>query len=110
MKFIPMRELKINPSKVLDRLAKEKDGFIVTRNGKPAAALTYLDEDLLDDFIIAHHPTLRKELKEALAEYEEKGGVDLDTLIEQLERRSRSSRSGRQRCPDDSAKGHATRG
>ncbi len=92
MKFIPMRELKANPSKVLDRLAEEKDGFVVTRNGKAAAALVYLDEDLLDDFIIAHHPSLMKELEEARQEYLEKGGVDLDTVTEELERRSRSSK------------------
>lgn len=86
MKFIAMRELKANPSKVLDRLAKEKDGFIVTRNGKPAAALTYLDEDLLDDFIIANHPTLMKELEEAVEEGKVKGGVDHETMKRMIER------------------------
>ncbi len=38
-----MRELKINPSKVFDRL----------------------DEDLPDDFIIAHHPDLLREAEAA---------------------------------------------
>lgn len=61
MKFIPMREPKINPSKVLD-------------------------EDLLDDFIIAHHPTLMKELEEARQEYLEKGGVDHETMKRMIER------------------------
>ncbi len=86
MKFIAMRELKANPSKVLDRLAEEKGGFVVTRNGKAAAALTYLDEDLLDDFIIANHPTLMKELEEARQEYLEKGGVDHETMKRMIER------------------------
>jgi len=50
MKFIAMRELRNNTSKLLDQLAKED--IVVTRNGKPAAALLYLDEDLLEDFIL----------------------------------------------------------
>ena len=58
MKSIAMQELKADPSKVLDRLAEEKGGFIVTRDGEAAAALIYMDEDLLDHFIMAHHPTL----------------------------------------------------
>ena len=92
MKFIAMRELKANPSKVLDRLAEEKGGFVVTRDGKAAAALVYLDEDLLGDYIIAHHPTLTKELKEALEEYDREGGTDLATVRRVLESRSRSSK------------------
>ncbi len=90
MKIIPMRELKADPSKVLDEMGKS--GVVVTRNGKPAAMLVYMDEDLLDHFIIANHPTLMKELEEARQEYLEKGGVDLDTVMEELERRSRSSK------------------
>ena len=45
MKFIALRELKIHPSKVLDRLRKHD--VVVTRNGKPAAALVPLDEEAL---------------------------------------------------------------
>ena len=87
MKFVAMRELKINPSKVLRRLAKED--VVVTRNGKPAAALLALDEDLLDEFIIAHHPTLLSEAEAARAEYREKGGVDHEAMKAMVERRGR---------------------
>ena len=86
MKSIAMQELKADPSKVLDRLAEEKVGFIVTRDGKPAAMLVYLDEDLLDHFIIANHPALMKELEEAVEEGKVKGGVDHETMKRMIER------------------------
>ena len=83
MKFVALRELKINPSKVLDRLSKHD--LVVTRNGKPAAALVPLDEDTLDDFVIAHHPTLLSEVEAARAEYGKKGGIgheEMKALVE----------------------------
>jgi len=85
MKFVTLRELKINPSKVLDRLAEED--IVVTRSGKPAAALVYLDEDLLDEFVLAHHPKLLKEVEAARAEYEMKSGIDHETMKKRIERR-----------------------
>lgn len=85
MKFVTLRELKINPSKVLDRLAEED--LVVTRSGKPAAALVYLNEELLDEFVMAHHPKLLKEVETARAELQEKGGIDHETMKKRIERR-----------------------
>lgn len=84
MKFVSLRDLKINPSGVVDRLAKED--VVVTRKGKPAAALVYLDEDLLDEFILLHHPTL-KETEAARKEYLKKGGIDHAAMRKAIERR-----------------------
>ena len=86
MRFVALRELKINPSKVLRRLSKED--VVVTRNGKPAAALVALDEDLLEDFIIAHHPSLLSEVEAARAEYGKKGGIGHDAMKDRIERYS----------------------
>ena len=74
MKFIALRDLKISPSKVLRKLKRED--VVVTRNGKPAAALVHLDEDLLEDFILAHHPTFLAEVEASRKEYLRKGGID----------------------------------
>jgi len=79
MKFVALRELKINPSAVLDR--GKKESLIVTRNGKPAAALVPLDEDTLDEFIMANHPTFRKETEAAIAEYRRKGGIGQKEML-----------------------------
>ena len=85
MEFVTLRDLKINPSKVLGRLAK--GDMIVTRRGKPAAALVYLDEDLLEDFILVHHPTFLKEVESARGEYLKKGGISHEAMKKRLLRR-----------------------
>jgi prevent-host-death family protein len=85
MVFVTLRELKINPSKVLGRLTK--GDMIVTRRGKPAAALVYLDEDLLEDFILVHHPTLLGEVESARGEYLKKGGISQEAMKKRLLRR-----------------------
>ena len=85
MKFVALREFKIHPSKVLDRLRRHD--VVVTRHGKPAAALVPLDEDTLDEFVIAHHPTLLPEVEAARAEYEKTGGVGHDEMTALVEGR-----------------------
>jgi prevent-host-death family protein len=85
MKFVSLRDLKINPSRVVDRLGRED--VVVTRKGKPAAALVYLDEDLLDEFVLLHHPTLLKETEAAREEYLRKGGIDHAAMRKAIERR-----------------------
>lgn len=86
MRFVTLRELKLNPSKVLKDL--EQEDVVITRRSKPAAALVYLDEELLDEFILAHHPTLLREVEEARREYEREGGINHATMKERVDRRS----------------------
>jgi antitoxin (DNA-binding transcriptional repressor) of toxin-antitoxin stability system len=85
MEFVSLRDLKINPSKVVGRL--RKGDLIVTRNGKPAAALVYLNEELLEDFVLVHHPTLLGEVESAKAEYLKKGGMSHEAMWKRLKRR-----------------------
>ncbi|MBI4229507.1 MAG: type II toxin-antitoxin system prevent-host-death family antitoxin [Planctomycetes bacterium] len=73
MRFVAMRDLKINASGVLDGL--EEGDVVVTRRGKPAAAMIRLDEDLLDDYILAHHPRFLAEVESARREYLKRGGI-----------------------------------
>ena len=56
MKFANVRDLKINSKTIIRKLIKED--VVITNRGKPVAAVIYLNEDLLDSFVIAHHPTL----------------------------------------------------
>ena len=85
MKFIAMRELKINPSKVI--LGLRRGPVVVTRHGKPAAALIPLNEQSLDQFILLCHPTLLKEVERARSEYKRKGGIGLARMRRRLDRR-----------------------
>ena len=83
MRFVTLVELRTNPSTILDEL--NEDG-VVTRSGKPAAAFVYLDEDTLDDFVLAHHPSLWREVEAARVEYEEQGGIKVGEIKKRLER------------------------
>ncbi len=85
MKYIAVEELKADPSKALDELAKNRDGFLVTRDGKVAAMPTYFDQDLLEEYVLTHDPKLVKELEDARQEYIEKGGVDHETMKRMIE-------------------------
>ena len=85
MKFIAMRDLKINASGVLDKL--DDGDVVVTRKGKPAAAMIRLDEDLLEDFILAHHPHLLASVETARREYLKKGGISHDEMRGRLKPR-----------------------
>ena len=86
MKFIAMRDLKINASGVLDEL--EDQDVVVTRKGKPAAAMIRLDEDLLEGFILAHHPLLLQEVEAARLEYLKKGGIYHEAMRKRLKPRN----------------------
>ncbi len=41
---VPARELRSNLSQVLSDVADRRDHFVVTRNGRPAAAMVPIDE------------------------------------------------------------------
>ena len=65
----------------------EQGSVVVTRNGKPAAALVYLDEELLEDFVLVHHPKLLGEVEAAKGEYLKKGGISHEAMKNRLLRR-----------------------
>ncbi len=85
MKFVSIRELKINGSKVIGALGRED--AIVTKNGKPVAALVPIDEGSIEEFIIARNPKLLAELAQAYHEYKEKGGTGLKAVKKELKKR-----------------------
>ncbi len=82
MRFVNVRDLRINASRILDIVRSED--VVVTRRGKPAAAVIYLDEDLIEDFILAHHPTLMGETEEAYQEYKKKGGLSQQAMRQKI--------------------------
>lgn len=85
MKFVAMRELKINPSKVI--AGARKEDMVVTRNGKPAAVLLAINEDTLEDYIFAKHPTFLKELEASYRGYKKKGGITHAEMRKRLGKR-----------------------
>jgi len=60
-------ELK-NKTNALLRQVRNGEPVIITHRGKPAAALTPLGEDDLEDFVLQHSPKISKLLAEAEAD------------------------------------------
>ena len=69
MQFINIRELSRSPSKYVKE-ANENDDVVITRNGHPYAILTKIDDENLEDYIIAKHYNLEKEFAAAVEEHE----------------------------------------
>ncbi len=82
MKFVSVRELRIQTPEVLRRVAKGEK-VIVTKHGKPQAALVKLTEDDIDDLVFAR-PHFLEEIDAAKQEYEEEGGLSLQQAKELL--------------------------
>ena len=87
MRFINIRELSKSPSKYL-KSANEEGDIIITRNGKPFAVISKIDESELEDFILAKHFDLEKEFKNALEEFKKDDTLNAHELLKQVESKS----------------------
>ncbi len=75
MKFVSLRELRLETPKVLKRVSKGEK-VVITNRGKPQAALVRLTEDDIDDVVLTQ-PSLLSEIDAARREYRTKGGTPL---------------------------------
>jgi antitoxin (DNA-binding transcriptional repressor) of toxin-antitoxin stability system len=66
MKVANTVELK-NKTNQLLRAVMKGEVVVITHRGKPAASLTALTEDGLDDFILEHSPKVKKMIADAEA-------------------------------------------
>jgi len=84
MKVANTVELKNKTNKLLRDVMKGEP-IIITYRGKPAASLTPLTEDDLEDFILEHSPRLRRMI--AAAEKARQSGdvISLEDYLAQLE-------------------------
>lgn len=56
MGTIGIRDLSRNASQVIDQVSSTGDPMIVTKHGRPVAALIAVDPDALEDFVLATAP------------------------------------------------------
>lgn len=56
MATVNVRELARNTSKVIDDVSKRHRPTLVTRAGRPVAAVVPIDSDALEDWILANAP------------------------------------------------------
>lgn len=84
MKFANTVELK-NKTNALLRLVMGGEPVIITYRGKPAASLTPLGEDELEDFVLEHSPRIREMLAEAEAAREAGDVIPLEDYLKRIE-------------------------
>lgn len=56
MATVSIRDLGRNPSQVVDEVVRTERPAIITRHGRPVAAMIAVDADGLEDFVLANAP------------------------------------------------------
>jgi antitoxin YefM len=91
-KHVPVREFRSRLSELLDDVADRRDHILVTRNGKPAAALVPIDEyqALEESAEILSDPDALAAIEAGLADLNRGDIVTLDALRAELADRRRT--------------------
>lgn len=76
-----------NKTNELLRYVMKGEPVIITFRGKPAALITPLTEDDLEDFVLEHSPKVRKMIEEAEADRKAGRIVPLDRYLAKKRRR-----------------------
>lgn len=90
---VPVREFRSSLGKLLDEVADRREHVLITRNGRPAAALVPIDEyEALEETAeILSDPDALTALEAGLAELSRDEIVTLDELRRELADRRRAS-------------------
>lgn len=80
MKVANTVDLKNRTNELLRQVMKG-EAVIVTYRGKPAAAITALSEEDLEDFVLEHSPKVRRLLAEAEADRKAGRVIPLDAYL-----------------------------
>jgi prevent-host-death family protein len=86
MKFATTRELSSQTSRLLKSVKKKKP-VVVTRHGKPSYLITAIEEDDLEDIVLAEYYDLERELARVKREDREGKTISLDSLKLKSKRR-----------------------
>ena len=62
---VSIRDLANKASAVVDEVARSGKPAVVTKRGKPVAAVVPIDPDALDDWVLANAPEYVKAMREA---------------------------------------------
>ena len=84
MPTISIRDLARRSSQVVDGVARTGRPGIITRRGRPVAALIAIDPDELEDFVLANAPEYARSIREADADLIEGRTRPLSDVVEEL--------------------------
>lgn len=92
--MLPLSTVKARLSELVDRVAREQERIVVTRNGRPAAVLVSPEDlDSLEETLaIMSDPELVADIREGVAALERGEVVSLDDVLAELE--ARRARTG----------------
>jgi prevent-host-death family protein len=85
MPKVGVRELKNRTSEILRAVREEGTEYVITYQGRPMAVLLPVDEEDLEDYVLAHHPhfvELRERARQAIRQGEFATSRELRTLLE----------------------------
>ncbi|MEW6162573.1 MAG: type II toxin-antitoxin system prevent-host-death family antitoxin [Nitrospirota bacterium] len=89
MKFANIRELQKDASGIITMVEKGQD-VIITKRGKPAAVIYPLAEDMIEDYMIQHSPTIRKKIEEGLKDARDGRIIPIEDLIKARKEKRRA--------------------
>ncbi len=89
MKYANIKELQKDASGIINRVEKGED-VIITKRGKPAAVIYPLSEDVIEDYMIQHSPTIRKKIEEGLKDAREGRVIPIEDLLKARKERKRA--------------------
>lgn len=86
MGTVSIRELANNVSAVIDEVAASGRPAVVTKHGKPVAALVPIDQDALEDWVLANAPEYVANMAQADKEIASgERGTPLDDVLAELD-------------------------
>jgi len=85
MQTYGIRELQRHSSEIVDELERSRRPALVTRHGKPVAVLSPIDEDALEDFILANAPEYVASMAEAEEDARTGRTRSLDDVVAELD-------------------------
>lgn len=85
--MLPLSAVKARLSELVDRVAREQERIVVTRNGRPAAVLVSPEDlDSLEETLaIMSDPELMADIREGMAALERGEVVSFDDVMAELE-------------------------
>ena len=81
MAVVNMRELARSTSRVVEAVHRSGKAALVTRGGRPVVAMIPIDEDALEDWILANSPGFAASLRKADADLRAGRASSLDEFL-----------------------------